>query len=215
VDPGLLAAMRRNYTEHGLDESELDPDPFVQFGRWLDEVIRLDLPEPNAMVLSTADATGAPSARTVLLKAYDAHGFVFYTNYTSTKAVEMAANPRVALVFPWHAISRQVLVSGAAGRVSPAESAAYVATRPRSSQLAAWASRQSAELPSRAVLEARLAELAERFPPGQTVPVPDFWGGIRVVPETVEFWQGRPGRLHDRLRYYREASGWRVRRLSP
>jgi pyridoxamine 5'-phosphate oxidase len=216
VDPALLAAMRRNYSEHGLDESEVADDPFVQFGRWLSDVVRLDLPEPNAMVLATAAAGDCqPSSRMVLLKGYDSRGFVFHTNYTSRKGRELAGNPRASLLFPWHPIGRQVVVVGSAERLAEPESAAYFRARPRDSQLAAWTSRQSTVIPGRAVLEARYRELADRYPEGADVPAPGFWGGIRVAPETIEFWQGRPHRLHDRLLFRRQSDGWALERLSP
>jgi pyridoxamine 5'-phosphate oxidase len=215
VDPVLLAAMRRNYSEHGLDESEMAADPFVQFGRWLADVVRLDLPEPNAMVLATAAADGQPSSRMVLLKGYDSRGFVFYTNYGSRKARELAENPRASLLFPWHPIGRQVIVVGAAELAGMEESAGYFRARPRDSQLAAWASHQSSVIAERGVLDGRYRELANRYPEGTDVPTPDFWGGIRIAPETIEFWQGRPHRLHDRLRFQRKGDGWALERLSP
>jgi pyridoxamine 5'-phosphate oxidase len=208
-----LAEMRRAYRTGGLDAAELAADPFAQFARWLADAVECELDEPNAMLVSTAGADGRPTSRTVLLKAVDARGFVFFTNYTSRKGRQIAENPHVALLFPWHAMSRQVGVVGSAERVSAAETAAYFASRPRGSQLGAWASRQSAVIPSRAVLEERWARLSARWP--DEVPVPPFWGGLRVVPETVEFWQGRPDRLHDRLRYRRVDDGWVVERLSP
>jgi pyridoxamine 5'-phosphate oxidase len=207
--------MRREYAARGLDEADLAPDPFAQFGRWLADVVAAELPEPNAMVVTTASAEGRPSVRTVLLKRYDAAGFVFFTNYTSRKGRELAANPAVALLFPWHPVARQVIVTGTAERVSAEETAAYFRTRPRESQLGAWASRQSEVIADRRVIEKRFARLAARYPQGATVPVPDFWGGFRVVPAEVEFWQGRPERLHDRLRYRRRGETWAMERLSP
>lgn len=210
------AAMRRAYLAGGLSEQDADPDPLVQFDSWFTAAVTAGLREPNAMVLATAD--GTPSARMVLLKGYDQAGFVFYTNYDSRKAAELAANPRAALLFPWHELERQVRVQGSVARTSVTESEAYFAERPRGSQLGAWASPQSALLGSRAELSARLAEVTDRFgaadadPP---VPLPPFWGGYRVAPESVEFWQGRDDRLHDRLRYRRGPYGWVLERLAP
>jgi pyridoxamine 5'-phosphate oxidase len=189
-----------------------------QFERWFAEAEKSGLLEPNAMVVSTADAQGRPSSRTVLLKGYDGRGFVFYTNYGSRKGSDLLVNPQVALLFPWHPLERQVIVTGRAERVGRDETAAYFRTRPHGSQLGAWASEQSRVIPSREALERRYAELAERYPEGEGVPVPPFWGGYRVAPETVEFWQGRSNRLHDRLRYRLDPAaptGWRVERLCP
>jgi len=214
VDPEALAAMRRGYREHGLEEKEVALDPFAQFGQWFADAVDLGLVEPNAMVLATADAAGRPTARTVLLKAYDERGFVFFTNYDSRKGRELAVNPQASLVFPWHAMRRQVVVAGTASRLPADESAAYFRSRPYDSQLGAWASHQSEVIPSRERLDERYAALAARWPEG-AVPVPDFWGGFLVVPETVELWQGRSSRLHDRLQYRRAAHGWVIERLSP
>jgi len=213
-----VADLRRYYADVGLSESELSDDPFTQFGAWLDDAVRAEVVEPNAMVLATADEQGRPSARTVLLKGFDARGFVFFTNLGSRKGREATANPYAALTFPWFPLERQVAVRGSVERVSASESEVYFRSRPQASQVGAWASRQSADLADRADLDARYARLRARWPDGTQVPVPDFWGGLRVVPETVEFWQGRPSRLHDRLEYRREpdsATGWRVVRLSP
>ena len=207
-----------NNADVGLSESELCADPFTQFGAWLDDAVRAEVVEPNAMVLATADVQGRPSARTVLLKGFDARGFVFYTNLGSRKGREATANPYAALTFPWFPLERQVAVRGSVEQVSADESEVYFRSRPRASQLGAWASRQSADLAERADLDARYARLQARWPEGTQVPVPGFWGGLRVVPTTVEFWQGRPSRLHDRLEYRRDpaaATGWRVVRLSP
>lgn len=209
------AAMREHYRAEGLDEAGLAPGPVEQFARWFEQAAMSGLYEPNAMIVSTADASGRPSSRTVLLKQYDERGFVFYTNYGSRKGTELTANPRVSLLFPWHPVARQVIVEGVAERTGRDETAAYFRTRPHGSQLGAWASRQSAVVGSREELDRLYGELAERYPPEERVPVPTGWGGFRVVPERVEFWQGRMNRLHDRLRYVRGGAGWTVERLCP
>jgi len=208
-----LAAMRREYAVAGLSEGDLAPDWLGQLRAWLGDAMAAGLPEPNAMVLATADALGRPSARTVLLKGLDERGLVFYTNYGSRKAAEMAANPHASVVFPWHPLSRQVVVVGPVDRVDRAESEAYFATRPRASQLGAWASPQSRVLADRSALDEAYGEAERRFPDG--VPAPEHWGGLRLVPRTVEFWQGRQGRLHDRLRYRSAGDSWVVERLAP
>jgi pyridoxamine 5'-phosphate oxidase len=197
----------------GLVEEDLAADPYQQFAAWLADVRAAELPEPTAMIVATADASGRPSGRHVLLKGYDARGFVFYTNLGSRKARELAANPNASLVFPWFPIRRQVVVVGSVEQVDRDEAAAYFATRPCAAQLGAWASTQSEVIPSRAWLDERVREVGARF--SDAVPLPDFWGGLRVVPLTVEFWCGRSDRLHDRLRYRRTGDGWVVERLSP
>lgn len=207
-----LAGLRREYAEGGLDEGDAAADPMTMFRRWLDDVIVTPMHEPNAMVLSTVK-DGQPSSRLVLLKGLD-EGFVFYTNYESRKADELAGNPRCSLLFPWHPVGRQVRVEGVASKVTQEESAGYFAGRPRDSQLGAWASPQSTVVPDRDALDARLAEVEDRFG-ADAVPLPTFWGGYRVVPEVVEFWQGRFGRLHDRLRYRRTGHAWVRERLAP
>ncbi|MFI6449045.1 pyridoxamine 5'-phosphate oxidase [Kitasatospora sp. NPDC050543] len=207
--------MRKHYSHEGLVEEAVAADPVIQFTRWFHEADEAGVDEPNAMVLSTADAAGRPSSRTVLLKGYDRRGFVFFTNYGSRKGAELAANPYAALLFPWIALGRQVIVQGRVEKVGRDETAAYFRTRPHGSQLGAWASEQSSPVGGREVLERRYAELERRYPEGEGVPVPPFWGGYRVVPESVEFWQGRENRLHDRLRYVVEGEDWRVERLCP
>ncbi|MFE4513499.1 pyridoxamine 5'-phosphate oxidase [Kitasatospora sp. NPDC056783] len=210
--------MRKHYSHEGLAEGQLAPEPVAQFTRWFHEADDAGVVEPNAMVLSTADAEGWPSSRTVLLKGYDLRGFVFFTNYGSRKGSELAANPQASLLFPWIALARQVIVQGRVEKVGRDETAAYFRTRPHGSQLGAWASEQSSPVGGRAVLEQRYAELERRYPEGEGVPVPPFWGGYRVIPRSVEFWQGRENRLHDRLRYVADPSrptGWRVERLCP
>ena len=199
----------------GLDEATLAADPFGQFSRWLDDAAAAGLPEPNAMVLATVSPAGQPRGRTVLLKRHSPAGFEFYTNRTSRKAEDLAGQPRASLTFPWYALHRQVIIEGVVHPLSQADSEPYFRTRPRGSQLGAWASRQSAVIASREVLEQRYAEMERRWPPGTEVPLPDFWGGYLLVPQVLEFWHGRVSRLHDRLRYSRAEDGWTVQRLAP
>jgi len=215
-DPASVTEMRRSYTRGRLVEADLAADWLAQFTGWFDEAAGSgQLTEPNAMVVATATPDGRPSLRTVLLRGVDERGFVFYTNYESRKGRELAANPGVALLFSWVPLERQVVVTGTASRVTRAESEAYFRSRPRESRLAAWASPQSSVLASRDVLDDAVAELQRRWPDGTEIPAPEHWGGLRVDPETVEFWQGRTARLHDRLRYRREDGGWVVERLAP
>ncbi|MFG2324480.1 pyridoxamine 5'-phosphate oxidase [Streptomyces sp. NPDC048568] len=215
--PFDLASMRKQYRAEGLAESELAAGPVEQFARWFRQAaMEGGLFEPNAMVVSTADAEGRPSSRTALLKHFDERGFVFYTNYDSRKGRDLGSNPYVSLLFPWHPMARQVIVTGVARRTGRDETAAYFRSRPHGSQLGAWASAQSSVVAGREGLDAAYAELAGRYPAGEQVPVPPHWGGFRVAPREVEFWQGRENRLHDRLRYVAEADGsWRVERLAP
>lgn len=205
--------MRRRYTSTRLLEQDVAADPFAQFRTWLHDAVTAGLHEPNAMVLATATTDGAPSTRHVLLKELDSKGFVFFTNQGSRKVSEMTQNPHVSLCFPWFTMERQVVVCGIAAPVARQESEAYWVTRPRESQVGAWASAQSSVIGSRDELEAAAASVAERFP--GDIPLPEFWGGFRVVPQTVEFWQGGPGRLHDRLRYRRHDGDWALERLAP
>ncbi|MCW2761419.1 MAG: pyridoxamine 5-phosphate oxidase [Marmoricola sp.] len=213
-DPETLAALRREYGDRGLDVPDLAPDPIAMFRRWLEDTVEAGVHEPNAMVVTTVSTEGRPSARLVLLKGLDERGFVFYTNYESRKAQDLETNPVVSLLFPWHDLQRQVRVEGTTALVSHEESDAYFHSRPRGSQLGAWASPQSREVSSRAQLDEQYREVEERYP--DVVPLPPHWGGFRVRPEVVEFWQGRAGRMHDRLVYRRQAQeGWEVVRLAP
>ncbi|MEU6310018.1 pyridoxamine 5'-phosphate oxidase [Streptomyces sp. NPDC047014] len=207
--------MRQQYRSETVHAESLAEDPMEQFTRWFQQAAASHLFEPNAMVVSTATPDGRPSSRTVLLKQFDSRGFVFFTNYGSRKGRELAANPYVALLFPWHPLARQVIVTGTAARIGREETAAYFRSRPHGSQLGAWASEQSAVIASRTELDRRYAELEERYPEGEQVPVPPEWGGYRVTPEAVEFWQGHENRLHDRLRYVQDGGAWRVERLAP
>ncbi len=216
MDPERLAALRSSYARAGVDEVDLATDPLRQLRSWLADSVDAGLPEPNAIVVATADSAGRPSVRYVLLKGLDERGLVFYTNHGSAKAADLDANPWASVLFPWHALERQVRVTGAVSRVSREESAAYFARRPRGSRVGAWASRQTEVAASRADLDASYAAYEERWPEGTDVPLPDFWGGYRVAIETAEFWQGRHNRLHDRLRYRRgRDEAWTVERLWP
>ena len=214
MDEVDLARLRREYAEVGLDESQLPADPLVLFREWLRCAVDAALAEANAMVVSTVAADGAPSSRMVLCKSADERGFTFFTNYDSRKASELAGNPRASLLFPWHPLGRQIRVEGRAEHVDRAESEAYFSTRPHGAQISAWASAQSSVVIDRSTLEQRAAELEAEYD-GRDVPCPPHWGGIRVVPDVIEFWQGRADRLHDRLVYRRTAEGWIVARLSP
>ncbi|MHB8646055.1 MAG: pyridoxamine 5'-phosphate oxidase [Thermomicrobiales bacterium] len=210
-----VAALRSEYAGMSLDEGDVDADPVTQFTRWFEQALVAHVPEPNAMTVATATRAGVPAARIVLLKGFDARGFVFYTNYESRKGSELAENPIAALVFHWVELHRQVRITGAVEKVTHEESDAYFQSRPRGSRLGAWASEQSGVLTGRAPLEARLAELTAAFGEGD-IPLPPFWGGYRVIPQAVEFWQGRSSRLHDRLRYAHQPDDtWRIERLSP
>jgi len=198
-----------------LTEAMLPADPLDLLRAWMDDVVRAGLPEPTAMVLATVSADQRPRARMVLLKEFDSAGFVFYTNKTSRKGSDLADVPRACLLFPWQALHRQVIIEGPVTQLSASDSEPYFHSRPRGSQLGAWASRQSSVLASRAELDDRYAELEQRWPEGTPVPMPDFWGGYRLEPETIEFWQGRPSRLHDRFRYAAAAGAWTASRLAP
>jgi len=208
-----MADLRRDYARESLTERDVDPDPINQFEKWFEQALHAGMIEPNAMTLATSTRDGHPSARMVLLKGADASGFVFFTDYRSRKGAELDANPNVSLCFWWDALQRQVRIAGTVARVSQEETGAYFHTRPYGSRIGAWASRQSAPLASREALEREVQRL-ERLHPTD-VPVPPHWGGYRVTPGSIEFWQGRPSRLHDRIVYTRDGSAWRIGRLSP
>ncbi len=210
-----VSQMRRNYADEGLSRSTLPDEPFALFQRWFTQYVELDIFEPNAMVVATATKNAAPSQRTVLMKAYDTNGFVFYTNYGSRKAEQIRQNDQVSLIFPWVPLHRQVIVEGIASKVSTAESLKYFLSRPRGSQLGAWSSSQSSVITTRGVLESKLSEMIHKFEKGD-VSLPSFWGGYRIKPHRIEFWQGRTHRLHDRFLYtLGEKDGWDISRLSP
>lgn len=210
-----LASLRQEYKQATLDESSIDPNPFAQFEKWISEAIKAEVPEPNAMTLATVDADGRPDARTVLAKQFDDRGIVFFTNYESKKAQQMAHNPNVAILFPWIPLERQVTILGTVEKVSTAESLKYFITRPIASKLGAWVSPQSKVITSRSLLESKWQEMKAKFEGGE-VPLPSFWGGYRVIPRSFEFWQGRRSRLHDRFRYTRQSPiSWSIERLAP
>lgn len=210
-----LADIRREYGQGELTRKDLNADPILQFDSWFKQAQQSDIKDPSAMSLATADASGEVSIRTVLLKIYDQQGFVFFTNYESVKARQISENPKVALLFPWLNLDRQVKIRGIAHRISTQESIKYFLTRPRGSQLGAWVSQQSSVISSRAFLLAKLNEIKQRFADGD-ITLPEFWGGYRIVPESIEFWQGQPDRLHDRFRYQRQSdNSWEIERLAP
>ncbi len=215
LTPTELAALRAEYAEHGLRREDLDPDPIVQFNRWLHEAVEKQLMEPNAMTFATVDADGQPWTRTLLLKICDQRGFIFFTNYEGTKGRHLSGNPRAAITFWWNALERQVNITGTVTKTSREESEQYFHSRPVTSQLGAWASQQSEVVASREVLEERFRDAAGKHRSSQA-PLPPYWGGYLLRPATIEFWQGRRSRLHDRLRYTRQADdSWKIERLSP
>lgn len=209
-----ISHLRENYTRDGLDRDNLASDPFEQFDLWFKQAQEAQLTEPNAMSLATVSKDGSPSLRTVLLKFFDTNGFVFFTNYSSKKSQDIADNPQVSLLFPWLPLERQIKICGRAEKISKADSLKYFTSRPHGSQLGAWVSHQSSVITGRKILELKLDEMKRKFKEGK-VPLPDFWGGYRVVPETIEFWQGRPNRLHDRFQYTRTDDSWNIERLAP
>jgi pyridoxamine 5'-phosphate oxidase len=208
-----LADLRRDYAGKALTKDSVASDPLIQFNTWLDEALNSEITDANAMTVATVDADRRPSSRVVLLKGLDEQGFVFFTNYDSKKGSDLAANPNVSLSFFWPQLQRQVIISGTAEKISVDESAAYFRTRPVDSQIAAWASEQSSPLDSRAALDAKFQKMREKF--GDNIPLPPFWGGYRVLPERMEFWQGRASRLHDRIVYQLVDGRWIIERLSP
>lgn len=210
-----IADLRRSYSLETLSEHNVPDNPFQQFTHWFEEALRAHLYEPNAMALATANAQGAPSVRMVLLKGFDESGMVFYTNYESRKGGELDENPQAALLFWWAELERQVRIEGRISRVDPEESLAYFQSRPRESQLGAWASPQSRPIATREVIEQNMAELESRFADQEALPLPPNWGGFRLAPEVFEFWQGRENRLHDRIVYTRTDAGWHTGRIAP
>ena len=210
-----LEALRQKYSEEGLELTRLNADPLLQFQAWYQQAVNSEIPEPNGMCLATATRSAAPSLRTVLMKSYDKNGFIFYTNFGSRKAKQIEENKQVSLIFPWIALHRQVIIEGSAEKISTAESMKYFATRPRGSKLGAWSSHQSEVINTRSMLDAKLEEVKSKFAKGD-IPLPSFWGGYRVKPVRIEFWQGRQHRLHDRFLFsLTPADTWKVERLSP
>ena len=214
-DPAMdLSDFRKEYSNRGLHREDLQPNPIDQFSIWFKQAVELRVHEPNAMTVATVDAEGMPFQRTLLLKQFDEQGFVFFTNYRSRKGRQLEINPNVCLLFPWITLERQVIIQGSVEKTTPEESLEYFHARPRESQIGAWVSHQSEVIADRDVLTTRLAELETQFA-GQEVPLPPFWGGYRLVPQAVEFWQGGAARLHDRFLYQRGSAGWQIDRLSP
>lgn len=209
-----VSGLRRSYTMSGLSRSDLTSEPIPLFEKWLQEAIDAGLYDPNGVVVSTVNAVGQPHSRMVLLKGYDEKSLIFYTNYGSRKAHDIAENNKVCLLFPWYFLERQVIFTGTAVKMSPAESIRYFHSRPRDSQIGAWASHQSSRISARSVLEKAFSEIKEKFKDGE-IPLPSFWGGFRVIFDSVEFWQGRANRLHDRFIYQKTESGWDIERLAP
>jgi len=205
---------RREYTKGGLNKQDLNDSPFELFEKWFTQAVEADIPDASAMSLATVSADGKPTQRTVLLKTFDEKGFVFFTNYSSLKSQQIEENPNVSLLFPWTTLERQIEINGKASKISTAESLKYFLSRPRGSQLGAWASAQSSPISSRQILEAQLQKMKSKFTKGE-IPLPDFWGGYRVAPETIEFWQGGENRLHDRFEYSRDGNSWISKRLQP
>ncbi len=205
---------RREYAKDGLNRKDLRDSPFEQFEKWFTQAMNANIPDASAMSLATVSTDGKPSQRIVLLKLFDEKGFVFFTNYNSQKSQQIGENRNVSLLFPWTELERQIEISGKASRISTAESLKYFLSRPKGSQLGAWASAQSSPINSRQILEGQLQKMKNKFTKGD-IPLPDFWGGYRVVPETIEFWQGGVNRLHDRFEYHRTSDGWDIERLQP
>ncbi len=210
-----IAALRQNYALRSLAESDVSPDPFSQFAQWFDEAVNSQLLEPNAFTLATANSAGRPSARTVLLKGFDIQGFVFFTNYESRKGRELAENPQAALLFNWLELERQIRIEGRVERIDAQASEAYFQSRPKGSQIGAWTSPQSQVIPGREVLLDKQKDLETQYAAAEVLPLPPFWGGYRLLPEVLEFWQGRPSRLHDRIRYVHVEDRWKIERLAP
>jgi pyridoxamine 5'-phosphate oxidase len=210
-----IASMRKNYSQRTLSEKDVKKNPFEQFKQWFEEAVSSQLLEPNAMTLATASKKGKPSARTVLLKGYDERGFVFYTNYESRKGEELISNPQAAILFNWLELERQIRIEGKVEKLTTEESEVYFVSRPKGSQLGAWASPQSQVIKSRTIIEDNLINLEAQFAKSEVLPLPDFWGGFRVIPDYFEFWQGRSNRLHDRLSYSLKRKNWGVERLAP